>query len=170
MDHHVRIARNLEKNLKAMRRAGKKGELAATQCESLLDLIRREGLLADAVYSKRTKNGEYRISNCTKYNLGNGYRLVTIKVGQNLFVPFAGGHDETDLWLEHHRYDEYYADDPAYLDEDSCTDYQPKVEETEDVESEELLELDSYEEQLLAKVDTTILKSVFQGLFQKQQA
>jgi len=167
--HRVRIARTLDKKLQAMRRAGKKGELAATQCERLLDQIRREGLLVEEVYRKRTKNGEYRISNCIKYDLGNGYRLVTIKDGQNLFVPFVGGHDETDLWLEHHRYDSYLPDDPAYADEQVCTDCRPKVKESENTDSEELSIQDSYEEQLLARMDETLLKSVFPGLFHKQQ-
>lgn len=170
MTHHVRIARTLDKKLQTMRRAGKKGELAATQCERLLEQIRREGLLVEEVYRKRTKNGEYRISNCIKYDLGNGYRLITVKDRQNLFVPFVGGHDETDLWLEHHRYDVYLPDDPAYVDVDiSTADCQPKIEEPENLNSEELSIPDAYEEQLLAKMDETLLKSLFPGLFHKQQ-
>ena len=159
------IARTLDKKLKNLRRTGKKGEVAANQCESLLRQIRRDGLLVEDVYRKRTKNGEYRISNCIKYNLGNGYRLVTIKDGQNLFVPFVGGHDETDLWLEHHRYDKYHTDDPAYLDQDISHDCPPKTEEPE-----KLTISNSYEEQLLARMDETLLKRVFPGLFNKHQA
>ncbi len=152
-----------------MCRAGKMGESAAARCERLLDLIRSKGLMAEAVYGKRTKNGEYRISKCIKYDLGGGYRLVTIKDGQSLFVPFVGDHDETDLWLEHHRYDSYHGDDPAYLSEDICPGDQPQEEQLEIEDSREGEVLDPYEEQLLAKVDETMLKSVFHGLFQKQQ-
>jgi hypothetical protein len=168
--NHLLIAQNFEKRLKAMCRAGKMGESAAARCERLLDLIRNKGLMAEAVYTKRTKNGEYRVSKCIKYDLGNGYRLVTIKDGQNLFVPFVGGHDETDLWLEHHRYDNYHADDPAYLSEEICTSDQPQEERVEVADSGEHQVPDPYEEQLLAKVDETTLRSVFQGLFHKQQA
>ncbi len=167
---HLFLARNLEKKLKVIKRTGKKGELAASRCERLLELIRRKGLMADAVYRKRTKNGEYRVSKCIKYDLGGGYRLVTVKDGQSLFVPFVGDHDETDLWLEHHRYDSYHADDPAYLGEDVNPSDQPQRERLDIALSREGEVLDPYEEQLLAKVDETMLKSVFQGLFQKQQA
>lgn len=167
---HLYIARNLEKKLKVIKRTGKKGEQAAARCERLLDLIRRKGLMVDAVYRKRTKNGEYRVNKCIKYDLGGGYRLVTIKDGQSLFVPFAGDHDETDLWLEHHRYDSYHADDPAYLGEDINSCDQPQGEQLEIADSREHEVLDPYEEQLLAKVDETMLKEVFHGLFQKQQA
>ena len=169
MTHHVLIARTLEKKLLALRQAGKRGRLAVTQCESLLYQMSREGALAEEVYRKRTKNGENRISNCVKYDLGNGYRLVTIKDGQNIFVPFVGGHDETDLWLEHHRYDEYLADNPAFVHEDICISYQPKIKKQKNIDQEEHAIVDLYEEQLLARMDETLLKTVFQGLFQKEQ-
>ncbi|MGB3210255.1 MAG: hypothetical protein WBB19_06075 [Desulforhopalus sp.] len=170
MTHHLLIARTLEKKLSALRQAGKRGRLAVTQCESLLDQMSREGPLAEEVYRKRTKNGENRISNCVKYDLGSGYRLITVKDGQNIFVPFVGGHDETDLWLDHHRYDGYLADDPAFVSEDIRTGCQPNTEHRENIDLEEHPVIDVYEEQLLAKIDETLLKTVFQGLFQKQQA
>lgn len=169
MTHQVLIARSLGKKLKAMRRAGKKGELAAIQCEALLSCIRNDGLLVDEVYRKRTKNGEYRISNCIKYDLGNGYRLVTIKDGQNLFVTFVGNHDETDLWLEHHKFDTYLPDDPAYLLEHTAADYQTRRTEPQSNECEEVSKNDPYEEQIMAQLDESIMKIVFHGLFSKQQ-
>jgi len=165
----VLIARTLGKKLKAMRRAGKKGELAAIQCETLLSCIRKDGLLVEEVYRKRTKNGEYRINNCIKYDLGNGYRLVTIKDGQNLFVTFVGSHDETDLWLEHHKLDTYLPDDPAYLLEDTAVDFHPGSKEPESDEPEELSLADIYEEQIMAQMDESLMKSLFPGLFSKQQ-
>ena len=49
--------------------------------------------------SRFTKNGESRIKNCTKYDLGDGYRLVTINAGDVTFFCFAGSHDETENWI-----------------------------------------------------------------------
>lgn len=169
MIHNVLIARTLEKKLKALRQAGKRGRVVVTQCESLLDQIRREGPLAEQVYRKRTKNGENRINNCVKYDLSNGYRLITIKAGQNIFVPFVGGHDETDLWLEHHRYDEYFTDNPAFVNEDVGSSHCPQIAKREQRDLDEHIVVDVYEEQLLAKIDETLLKTVFQGLFQNHQ-
>lgn len=167
MTHHLYIAHTLAKQLQTLYRTGSEGELVRTRCENLLDKIQREGLLAKEVYMKRTKNGEYRISKCIKYDLGNGYRLVTIKVRKNLFVPFVGSHDETDLWLEHHKYDDYSVDDPTFIKWDTSGNQQTQTEEPDKSDSEDLAIQDLYEEQLQARIDEKLLKTVFHGLFQK---
>lgn len=162
------MARTLEKQLKALRRAGKKGEWAARQCENLLELIRHEGLRHEAVYCKRTKNGEYRIGNCVKYDLGNGYRMVTIRDGRHLFIPFIGGHDETDQWLDRHRYDTFAPDDRVYLHESIGSDDEQQCRDTICEAYENEIRADPYEEELMERVDESLLKTVFQGLFLKQ--
>ena len=35
-----------------------------------------------------------------KYDLGCGYRLITLQRGEKFFVPFLGTHDECRRWLE----------------------------------------------------------------------
>ena len=47
-----------------------------------------------------TKYGEKRIKNCRKYDLGCGYRLITLQRGETVFIPFLGSHDECQRWLE----------------------------------------------------------------------
>jgi hypothetical protein len=47
-----------------------------------------------------TKYGEKRIQQCRKYDLGCGYRLITLQRGETLFMPFLGPHDESHRWLE----------------------------------------------------------------------
>lgn len=168
MIRHLHIARTLDKQLKSLRRAGKKAEWAAVQCEHLLNLIRHEDLKNEALYCKRTKKGEYRISNCVKYDLGHGYRMVTVRNGQHLFILFIGGHDETDQWLDRHRYDVFQADDTTYFEEQISHDFEEYCHEVADETRGEVELVDHYEEQLLEKVDEELLKSVFQGLFQKQ--
>ena len=163
------ISCNLQKKLKAMRRSGNKGELAANQCESLLEVIQRKGPMANEVFSKRTKNGEYRINNCVKYDLGHGYRLVTIKNGRSLFVPYIGTHDEIDMWLDRHRYDEFDADNPGYVSSKMVVTPNHSSERPNEAGQVDTLLEDPYEEQLLAKIDDNILKNIFPGLFQKQQ-
>lgn len=170
MIRQLHIARALEKQVKCLHKAGKKAEWAVVQYEKLLELIRYEGLQAEAVLGKRTRNGECRINSCIKYDLGNGYRMVTVRVGNHLFVPFIGGHDETDQWLDRHRYDSFAAGDPAYMHEtinpESCSDTgdgclgQQGEEGCDDI----------YEEHLMERVDEALLKDIFQGLYQTKHA
>jgi len=47
-----------------------------------------------------TKNGESRIKNCIKYDLGDGYRLITIQTDRFCAFCFAGSHHQADKWLE----------------------------------------------------------------------
>lgn len=152
-----------------MRCSGKKGEMAANQCENLLKLFQHEGLFSNEVFSKRTKNGECRISNCVKYDLGHGYRLVTIKKGQSLLVPYLGTHDETDMWLDRHRCNDFGAENPGYVTSKMSGTLGPRNAEPKEQDSEENVLDDPYEEQLLAKIDDSMLGSIFQGFYQKQQ-
>ena len=46
-----------------------------------------------------TNHGESRIQHCVKYDLGKGYRLVTIKHAGVVSLEFVGNHDQTDKWL-----------------------------------------------------------------------
>lgn len=168
MIRHIRIARTLKKQLNNLRQTGTKGKLAATQCETLLDLIRHEGIKTESVYGKRTKKGECRISKCIKYDLGHGYRLVTIREGQDLFMTYIGNHDETDQWLDRHRYDAFTADDQSYIGEDICHEDTAQSQEGISDLQEEQMRIDPYEEKLLEMVDEALLKEVFQGLYYKQ--
>jgi hypothetical protein len=164
---YLHCAKSLEKQLRALRRSGKKAEWAAEQCEEILARIRTEGLLCDSVYSKRTKNGEYRISNCVKYDLGNGYRMVTIRDGQHLYVPFIGGHDDTSLWLDRHKYDLFSAADSMFFSE--VVDLSPKKQNEKQMQSQQSCEIsdDPYEAELQEKLDDALLKDLFCGLYQK---
>lgn len=163
----LHYSRAFEKQLRALYRSGQKGEWAAAQCTWLIDQIKNGELLSDAVFNKRTKNGEYRISNCVKYDLGNGYRLVTIRCGDHLFVPYVGGHDETDKWLDRRKYDEYHPDDPNFI----TVQVEKKQSTTLDGDVEIVhdgYEDDVYERNLFARIDEATLKAVFKSFFSKQ--
>ena len=67
-----------------------------------------------------------------------------------------------------HLHIDQYSDDPAYLNEDIFTSYQQQDEGQENEDPKESLNLDSHEEQPLAKVDENLIKQVFQGASQKE--
>ena len=52
------------------------------------------------IQSMTTDRGESRIKNCVKYDLGNGFRLVTVQYGDVVVVLHIGDHDSTQRWLD----------------------------------------------------------------------
>jgi len=50
-----------------------------------------------------TKHGETRIKNCVKYELGDGWRLVTQQTEKQCRFLFVGDHEDVDRWLDSHR-------------------------------------------------------------------
>jgi hypothetical protein len=154
----------LAKQLSGLRRAGKKAESAADKAETIVQDIRQYGCQCEAVLSKRTRNGEHRLKNCIKYDLGGGYRLVTIRSDCHLFVVFVGSHDDTDQWIERHRYDSFTPDALLYRCEDCLVAEGAPAADCPESLSAKASE-DDYEEALAAKLEESHLKAVFQGFF-----
>ncbi|MFA6286974.1 MAG: UvrD-helicase domain-containing protein [Opitutaceae bacterium] len=64
----------------------------------------RQGLaLGERNVCQTTDHGESRIKNCIKYDLGNGYRLVSVDFGEVVMLCYAGSHDEVNHWLDVNR-------------------------------------------------------------------
>ncbi len=91
-----------EKQMRLLRRAGKKASLAAGQADAIIDQL-RAGRSTIAQAGTITRHGELRIKGCIKYDLGGGYRLVTLKRDQGLFILYIGTHDDCNRWIENNR-------------------------------------------------------------------
>ena len=52
---------------------------------------------------KVTNQGESRIRNCVKYDLGDGWRLVTCQTNKTCTFLFVGDHEDTESWLDGHK-------------------------------------------------------------------
>lgn len=64
------------------------------------------GSLGDAdpfITLQVTNHGEGRIKNCVKYELGNGWRLVTYQANKTCTFLFMGDHEDTESWLDGHK-------------------------------------------------------------------
>ena len=161
----IMCGRGIDRCLAEIRRSGKKGELAVGMYEHVLTQLLCRGPETAELISKRTKHGEWRIKNCIKYDLGSGYRLITVRIDERLYIPFIGSHDDADLWLERHKNDGFHPDDSKYraismvIEESAGTDdaAQKTVDGIDDL----------YEKQLREKLDDSLLKTVFQGLYQQ---
>ncbi len=164
MLRYIHSSRSLEKHLRGLRKAGKKAELAARKCEAIISDIRQFGCRHETVGGKRTRKGELRIKNCVKYDLGDGYRLVTIRLDHHLFITFVGSHDETDQWIEHHRYNTFAPDNLLYHCEETIIPSNTLQTVDPDCTNTNIPG-DEYENELTAKLNESQLKSIFQGLF-----
>ena len=167
MIKYLYLANSLKKRIENIRRAGKKGRIAADNCDHILELMRKPDTAIPELQNKRTKRGEGRIGNCIKYNLGNGYRLVTVLSGERLFIPFIGTHDETDVWLERNRNSTFSGESGLF----SCevlTSSSDGFTTSNSVKpsDQESVERDHYEEAISARIDEATLKYIFRGLYQ----
>lgn len=96
----LHFSRALEGQLNVLHHSGKKGEIAVRHFERICAILRSARQETKEIFLKRTKNGEYRLKHCIKYDLGGGYRLITVRIGDRLYLPFLGSHDEVDQWLD----------------------------------------------------------------------
>ena len=94
---------DLTSNWRSIRKAGKKGAIAAKEADEIINRL-IQGCVSTDEIGVMTKNGEYRIKKCTKYDLGCGYSLITVLDGGCVFVTYIGTHDECNLWLEKNKF------------------------------------------------------------------
>lgn len=163
MIEYIHCCRSIPGKLSILRRSGKQGEYAVGQFRFLFSSLRQGCMLDSQVYCRRTKNGENRMRNCVKYDLGNGYRLVTVLRENRLFIPFLGSHDETGTWIERHKHDMFLESDPAYECEKVC--YPEKNSSRGKEQNTVEKERDIYEEHIRALLDESTLKEIFRGLY-----
>jgi hypothetical protein len=155
--HHDR---NFDKRLAALHRAGGHALLAARNAEEIIANIANGAKCLETV-GRQTKYGEARIKNCLKFNLGNGYRLVTVRKRTRVILLYIGTHDECDRWLEGNR-----GHNPAENMEQGTLlpAGESKWEDLSMSENVSESPNDEYEELLLKKIDQKILKRIFKGL------
>jgi hypothetical protein len=104
MIERIHLDPKIEKNLAALRKSGRRESLVADRVEAIIAEAER-GRLPSPKTCNFTRNGEDRIKGCRKYDLGGGYRMITLKQGVDLYLLFVGTHDDCGRWIENHRID-----------------------------------------------------------------
>lgn len=95
------IDKKVERGLEKLRRSGAQGESLAKKASAVLERIRSGDIRTHVDASARcTKYGEKRIRHCRKFDLGAGYRVISIQRDSNVYIPFLGTHDECQRWLD----------------------------------------------------------------------
>lgn len=132
------------------------------QAERIYHTLRQGDDLADFLKIKQTRNGENRLKNIEKYDLGAGYRLICRKAGRQVSLEFIGTHDKSDVWINHHRraggqpsrHVHRWSVEPL-CDSDRCRIGPMCYQEAK---------VDTYEEDLLNRIDDQTLRHIFSGL------
>jgi len=98
---YLYVSAKVESRIEALKKAGKAGAALAQKTMRIIESL-RSGMLQSCPTATGgyTKYGENRIKNCLKYDLGCGYRLITLQRRGKIYIPFLGTHDECQRWLE----------------------------------------------------------------------
>ncbi len=146
------------RSLRSLKRAGGTAARAADCAEAIIKrLSSLDGSLARM--GKLTRNGEARIKNCIKFDLGGGYRLLCLKTSKYFLLLFAGTHDDCDRWIVNNR-------ESLRVMEDSIKKIplKPKPAGKIDTLPEERETAHDYEDILLEKISERDLRWIFSGL------
>jgi hypothetical protein len=97
----IYVSKKVETCIEVLQKNGKAGTTLANKVNCIIESLTSGAAQhhMDAIGSF-TKYGEKRIKNCRKYDLGCGYRLITLQRGDTVFIPFLGTHDNCQRWLE----------------------------------------------------------------------
>ena len=153
-----------DRTLEEVRSQGGYGAVAAAKAEELVGHL--SGCIGEQGREKFrfTRNGEHRIRNCRKVDLGCGYRIVCIRKDHRLVLLYMVTHDDCFRWIERHRTAEYDLDS---VPESAWKMVTPERKPCRPVSerghhADRLAE--EYEEDLMSRVDEDVLRKVFAGL------
>jgi hypothetical protein len=157
----ISIDPKLRKRLTELRKQGGTSSFAATKADDLISRLLLRGRDCSHEIGKLTKNGEFRIRRCKKYDLGNGFRLICLRQGHHFIFLSIGTHEECHRWLERNKGLRYDMDE-AYQDVFIVRDIPEPTVSVKEVDP-----ADVYEDQLLQKIDDKMLRRIFCGLCEK---
>ena len=154
-----------EKQLKALGKTDRKGAQAAERAAEIIRQLAVDGWQCVAMMNKRTKRGELRVRKCLKYDLGSGYRLISLKRDSELFLLYVGTHDECDRWLNKKRGSKLQVEPEGFIF--VAENVETPSGQLADTPVEEAVAQDEYEEQLFAKLSDPVLRQVFRGICER---
>lgn len=157
MIKHVHLDPRISKGMEMLRRSGKKAALAASKAEEIIFRLQHERVIPDRV-GTMTKHGELRIKGVMKYDLGSGYRLITYKNGQRLFLLYVGSHDDCHRWIENNR--------ELTIDQirDRCSELPAGIPQPQNHSLAEAINFEEDDFDPLAEASERDLRQVFRGL------
>jgi hypothetical protein len=160
----VHRTQTLDRSLDELRRKGGIGLVAARKADELINLITRTEEKRVREQFRVTRNGEYRIRYCRKYDLGSGYRLVFLHRDCHMVLLYVGSHDDCFRWIERNKGLKYEMDDTTYAIRVPCNVLSEDDPPSHDMSDEARL-VDEYEVSIMSKInDDNVLRKIFSGL------
>lgn len=149
--------KDLIKCLRTLKIQGGKGQSTANK---VLNIIGGASLGdADPFKGYKVTNyGESRIKHCVKYDLGDGYRLITIQNQKYILLCYAGDHDDCDKWLMQNK---------GFIlvrNNEQQFDYVRRTEKIEDSHTRISGESDGTEKKLLERIKERYVDFLLEGL------
>jgi hypothetical protein len=154
----VSIDPKLRKRLIELSKQGGTSSFAAKKADDLISRLLLRGRDCSHEIGRLTKNGEFRIRQCKKYDLGNGFRLICLRQGHHFIFLSIGTHEECHRWLERNkglRYEMHNSYEDILITREVP---EPPV------PVKEIDPADAYEAQLLQDIDDKMLRKIFCGL------
>jgi hypothetical protein len=157
-----------DRTLAELRAKGGYAAVAADKAEEFIGMLTGKNPAGGRHRFRFTRNGEYRIRNCRKVNLGCGYRIVCIQKDQQLVLLYIGTHDDCFRWIERRRTAEYDLESmpkDAWVDVGGARPVEPASRKK--VHEEERF-ADEYDDSLMNQLDDTVLRKIFPGLVERR--
>jgi len=98
MTKRLYIHPKVEKALDQMKSLDNAPKVAAKRAEAIINALKNGTIMARAGRLSKTKDA--RIRRLFKYDLGKGFRLISLKDKSGLYILFVGPHDRCDTWLD----------------------------------------------------------------------
>jgi hypothetical protein len=152
MIRFIHQERRFEKELEDLWQRGEQGAAAAQKAEELVKALTLNGPPDLRKVWKLTGWGEKRVEGCLKYDLGEGFRVVSFRRGETLFLSFVGDHDECQKYLDH------YSGRHNWVAKENGTTL--PIEMAEQADGQEAVSADDFEEDY----DDKTLRKIFCGL------
>jgi hypothetical protein len=153
-----------ERTLQELRSKGGYAAVAAGKADAFLALLSGGAGSGDRDKFRFTRNGEYRIKNCRKLDLGCGYRIVCIQKDQRLVLLYVGTHDDCFRWIERRRTAEYDLESVAEDAWMQVGDSRLAESKSRERVCEEDRFAEEYETSLIGQLDDDVLRKVFAGI------
>jgi hypothetical protein len=147
-----------DRKLAMLRHRRGAGSLAAEKADEIIRSISSREENGSRQRFRLTRNGEYRIRNCIKYDLGCGYRLVCLIRNSHITFLYIGSHDDCCRWIDGNK---------GRLGEVNATTTKACIvcdASTDDFG--EMLEEDEYEARLMNRIDDKALRKIFSGFWE----
>lgn len=160
MIRFIHLERRFEKELADLWKRGEPGAVAAQKAEELKKALTLNGPPDLRKVWKLTGWGEKRVEGCLKYDLGDGFRVVSFRRGETLFLSFVGDHDECQKYLDH------YSGRHNWVAKENGTTLPVQMAEQtggQETASDDDFD-DDYDDLLLEQIDDKTLRKIFSGL------